>query len=157
MDRGIGMKNLIHVLFTLHIVSAVIGIGPIFIYPLLIGAAKTVSQLRFVFRIITKINIFHSIGSTILIGTGIWMMIEFKTGFHLMWLNLSLLLTALLSVIVLFLVAPCTKTMREILKHAEGEEIPQAYDEVKKRWNVYQFILYTDILLILILMATKPL
>ncbi|GIM46408.1 hypothetical protein DNHGIG_19570 [Collibacillus ludicampi] len=149
--------NGIHVLFTLHIVSAVIGIGPIFIYPFLIGSAKTVSQLRFVFRIITKINIFHSIGSTTLIGSGVWLMIELNTGFHMMWLNLSLLLTALLSVIVFLFVAPCTKKMREILKNAEGEEIPQAYYEVKKRWNACQSILYTDILLILILMATKQL
>jgi uncharacterized membrane protein len=151
------MKNFVHVLLTLHIISAVIGIGPIFIYPLLIRSARTVSQLRLVFRIITKINIFHSIGSTVLIGTGIWMMIELKTGFHRMWLNLSLLLTALLSVIVLLFIAPCTKKMREILKNAEGEEIPQAYYEVKKRWNVCQSILYTDILFILVLMATKPL
>jgi uncharacterized membrane protein len=86
------MSITVSILVVLHVLAAIIGIGPAFVLPVLGKSAKSGSQLRFIFELIGKVNKFPKIGGITLLVTGILLMIVSKIGFSLMWLNLSLLL-----------------------------------------------------------------
>ncbi|SEB82989.1 DUF2269 family protein [Paenibacillus sp. GP183] len=150
------MSIFLGILVVLHVLAAIVGIGPAFILPVLGKSAKTGSQLRFVFGLIKKVNNFPKIGGITLLITGILLMIVSKTGFSLMWLNLSLLLFVIIEVIIIGFVEPQMKKVTQLVMSNEGDQIPSGFADSMKRITPLEGTVHVLTFLIIILMVLKP-
>ncbi|UUZ95129.1 DUF2269 domain-containing protein [Paenibacillus sp. P25] len=123
------------ILLVLHILGAIAFIGPAFVMPIIRRSARTVGQLHFVIGITTKFAIIPKIGGTILIITGVWLMIITKMGLSQMWLNVSLLLSLLVVVMIDGWIEPRMKKIIKILSESQdqGNEIPAEFGLLIKK------------------------
>jgi uncharacterized membrane protein len=151
------MSVVLGILVVLHVLAAIVGIGPAFILPLLGKSAKSGSQLRFVFGIIQKVNNFPKIGGITLLVTGILLMVVSKIGFSLMWLNLSLLLFVIIEVIIIGFIEPRMKKVARLIMTSEGDSIPAGFADSMKRIAPLEGTVHLLTFLIIILMVVKPL
>jgi uncharacterized membrane protein len=143
-------------LVVLHVVAVIVGIGPAFIIPLLGKSAKSGSQLRFVFGVIQKINKFPKTGGITLLITGILLMIVGKTGFTLLWLNVSLSLFIVIEIIIIGFVEPKMKKVTQFVMTSQGEEIPPGFHDSMKKVAPLEGTVHLLTLIIIILMVIKP-
>lgn len=150
------MSLLYDILLILHVLAAIAGIGPAFVLPLVGKSAKTGSQLRFVFALMQKINKFPKIGGITLIVTGILLMIIGKTGFALLWLNLSLLLFIVIEIIIIGFVEPGMKKIGSLVMASEGEEIPPGFAAAMNKIAPLETAVHALTLIIIVLMVIKP-
>jgi uncharacterized membrane protein len=150
------MSVVLGILVVLHVLAAIVGIGPAFILPLLGKSAKSGSQLRFVFGIIQKVNNFPKIGGITLLVTGILLMVVSKIGFSLMWLNLSLLLFVIIEVIIIGFIEPRMKKVARLIMTSEGDSIPAGFADSMKRIAPLEGTVHLLTFLIIILMVVKP-
>jgi uncharacterized membrane protein len=150
------MSITVSILVVLHVLAAIIGIGPAFVLPVLGKSAKSGSQLRFVFGLIEKVNKFPKIGGITLLVTGILLMIVSKTGFSLMWLNLSLLLFIIIEVIIIGFVEPRMKKVAKLVMSSQGDTIPTGFADSMKRIAPLEGTVHLLTFLIIILMVVKP-
>ncbi|MFH5183731.1 DUF2269 family protein [Paenibacillus sp. TAB 01] len=124
-------------LLVLHILASIAIIGSTFVTPIIRRSARTVGQLHFALGLTAKLAIMFKIGGTVLIVTGVWLMIITKMGLSQMWLNVSILLALLIVVIIDGRIEP---RMRKILKlisesqdQGQGNEIPAELGLMIKR------------------------
>jgi uncharacterized membrane protein len=150
------MSIFLGILLVLHVLAAIVGIGPAFVLPVLGKSAKSGSQLRFVFGLIRKVNNFPKIGGITLLVTGILLMIVSKTGFSLMWLNLSLFLFGIIEVIIIGFVEPRMKKVAQFVMSSEGDDIPSGFADSMKRIAPLEGTVQILTFLIIILMVVKP-
>ena len=144
------------ILVVLHVIAAIVGIGPAFVLPLLGSSAKTGSQLRFVFGIIQKINKFPKTGGITLIVTGVLLMIVGKMGLSELWLNLSLLFFIIIEVIIIGMIEPRMRKITALVMASEGEEIPQGYQGSMNKIIPLEATVHVLTIVIIILMVVKP-
>lgn len=144
------------ILVVLHVIAAIVGIGPAFVLPLLGNSAKTGSQLRFVFGIIQKINRFPKTGGITLIVTGVLLMIVGKMGLSELWLNLSLLFFIIIEVIIIGMIEPRMRKITALVMASEGEEIPQGYQGSMNKIIPLEATVHVLTIVIIILMVVKP-
>ncbi len=144
------------ILVVLHVIAAIVGIGPAFVLPLLGSSAKTGSQLRFVFGIIQKINKFPKTGGITLIVTGVLLMIVGKMGLTELWLNLSLLFFIIIEVIIIGMIEPRMRKITALVMASEGEEIPQGYQASMSKIIPLEATVHVLTIVIIILMVVKP-
>jgi uncharacterized membrane protein len=145
------------ILIVLHVLAAIVGIGPAFILPVLGRSAKSGSQLRFVFGIIQKINKFPKIGGITLIVTGILLMIVGKFGFSVLWLNFSLLLFVIIEIIIIGFIEPQMRKVAQIVMSSQGEEFPDGFELSMKKVVPLERTVHLLTVIIIILMVVKPL
>lgn len=144
------------ILVVLHVIAAIVGIGPAFVLPILGSSAKTGSQLRFVFGIIQKINKFPKTGGITLIVTGVLLMIVGKMGLSELWLNLSLLFFVIIEVIIIGMIEPRMGKITALVMASEGEEIPQGYQASMSKIIPLEATVHVLTIVIIILMVVKP-
>ncbi|MDB5084634.1 MAG: hypothetical protein JWN30_1520 [Bacilli bacterium] len=144
------------ILVVVHVLAAVIGIGPAFILPILGNSAKTGSQLRFVFGIIQRINIFPKTGGITLIISGILLMIVGKLGLSLLWLDLALLLFIVIEIVIIGFVEPNMKKVGQLVMASQGEEIPAGFIDSMKKVAPLELTVHVLTFVIIILMVVKP-
>ncbi|MDH6426335.1 MULTISPECIES: DUF2269 family protein [Paenibacillus] len=140
----------------IHVIASIVGIGPVFVLPILTSSAKTGSQLRFVFGLMKKINRFPKTGGITLIVTGILLMIIDKMGLSVLWLNLSLLFFIVIEVIIIGMVEPRLKKLTQLVMTSEGEEIPDGYTTAMNKIAPLEAAVHVLTIVIIILMVVKP-
>ncbi|MCM3568640.1 DUF2269 family protein [Neobacillus mesonae] len=150
------MNILYEILVLLHVLAAIVGIGPAFILPVLGKSAKTGSQLRFIFGVIQRINKFPKTGGITLIVTGILLMIVGKLGFSVLWLNLSLILFVIIEVIIIGFIEPNMKKIVQLVMASQGEKFPDGYAESMKRIMPLEGTVHLLTFIIILLMVIKP-
>jgi uncharacterized membrane protein len=144
------------ILVVVHVLAAIVGIGPSFVLPVLGKSAQSGSQLRFVFGIIQKVNKFPKTGGITLIITGILLMILGKTGFSLLWLDLSLLLFIIIEIIIIGFVEPQMKKTAKLVMTCEGEGIPAGFADSMKKVAPLEGTVHLLTFVVIILMVIKP-
>jgi len=147
---------LLAVLIVIHVLAAIVGIGPAFILPVVGKSARTADQLRFVFGIMGKINKFPKIGGITLLVSGVLLMIVGKTGFSLLWLDLSLILFVVIEIIIIGFVEPRMKKIAEIVFSSKGDRIPDEFVSSMKRIVPLESTVHFLTLIIIVLMTVKP-
>lgn len=150
------MEAVEKILVLIHVLAAIIGIGPAFVLPVISHSARTSSQLRFVYHLNDKINKFPKVGGITLLVTGILLMILDHTGFTKMWLNVSLVLFVIIEILIIGFLDPAMKSASKFLKKNKGEGIPEGYLPMASRINVLNRIVHILTVLIIILMVIRP-
>lgn len=143
-------------LVLIHVISAILGLGPGFIMIYIVTKAQTMTELRHAYIIRNRVHVFVMVGGSTLLITGLLMGYINPYLFHAKWyvLSLSLFLIALgFGPVVL---SPRSKPIRELLQNQEGEEIPEAYFKMAKSLFFYERMENVLFLIVIILMILKP-
>ncbi|WP_068620699.1 DUF2269 family protein [Paenibacillus tuaregi] len=150
------MEALEKLLVLIHVLAAIIGIGPAFVLPMISGFARTSSQLKFVYKMNIALGKFPKIGGITLLVTGVLLMIVDQTGFSKMWLNLSLVLFVLIEILILAFLEPTMKKAGQIIAQHNGEDIPAAYEPFAHKLNYLNKTVHVLTVLVIILMVIRP-
>ncbi|WP_349305455.1 DUF2269 family protein [Bacillus sp. FJAT-50079] len=144
------------ILVFIHILSAILGMGPGFILSLIAKSAKTMTELRNAYVIKNRLHLFVMIGGLLLITTGLLMGAINPILFRMGWYVVSLLLFLIGLAMGPLLFAPLSKPIKELLKTHQGDEIPDQYFRLSKKLDLYENIGNGIFLVIIILMILKP-
>ncbi|HIS29430.1 MAG TPA: DUF2269 family protein [Candidatus Avamphibacillus intestinigallinarum] len=149
--------TLYQLLLIIHILSAIIGLGPGFVMIYLVTYAQTMEQLRYSYQLRHRIHIFVMIGGVGILVTGIWMgllnPVLLSQGWYLLSLMLYLIALAMGPVVLKRLSAPIKHFLS---KPAEYEGIPQSYKQMANKLFFYERIEMIIFIMIIILMVWKP-
>lgn len=148
--------TLYNLLLFIHITSAILGIGPGLAMVFVTKNARNMTELRYAYLIRKKLHNCVMIGGTLLLLTGLTMgalsPIWFRSGWYVT--SLILFLVALgMGPIVL---SPRSKKIKALLEHHIGEEIPEEYVQSVKKLFLFEWVENSIILVIIVLMITKP-
>ncbi|MGG1516371.1 DUF2269 family protein [Paenibacillus oryzisoli] len=152
------MNSLFGWLLVFHILSSVAVIGHAFVVPFIRRSARTVGQLRFAFDLTNKLAILPKIGGSVLIITGIWLMLLTKMGLSQMWLNISILLALLMIATLEGLIGPRMKKMMALvsISQSKGDEVPSELGRLMKKLVPIETASQLLVIAIAVLMVLKP-
>ena len=155
--KGVDTLDIINILLLIiHVMAAIVGIGPAFAMPIITGSVKTGSQLKFAYGIMGKINKYPKTGGITLLISGVLLMIINKIGFSLLWLNICLALFVAIEVIVIGFMEPLMKKSSSIITSHEGEEIPSTYLKLASKMDRLNWAVHIMTIIIIVLMVWKP-
>lgn len=144
-------------LLIIHILSAIIGLGPGFVMIYLVTYAQTMEQLRYSYQLRHRVHIFVMIGGVGLLVTGIWMgllnRVLLTQGWYLMSLILYLIALAMGPLVLKRLSTPIKAFLSEPQVH---DGIPQTYKQMAQKLFFYERIEMIIFIIIIILMVWKP-
>ncbi|AIF42287.1 DUF2269 family protein [Virgibacillus sp. SK37] len=144
------------ILVFVHIISAILGMGPGFVMIYVVTKASTMTELRHAYLIRHRLHIFVMVGGTLLLVTGIWMGLLHTYLFSQGWYVVSLLLFIIALGFGPGILSPRSKPIKALLKETEGEEIPDSYFALSKKLFFYERMENTIFLIIIVLMILKP-
>ncbi|MGO4108557.1 DUF2269 family protein [Paenibacillus sp. YAF4_2] len=152
------MISLFGWLLVFHVLASIALIGPAVVVPFIRRTARTADQLRFAFDVTNKLAILPKIGGTVLIITGVWLMIITKMGLSQMWLNISILLSLLMVAIIEGLIGPRMKKIMEIvaISQSKGDELPAELGRLMKKIIPIETASQLLMIAIIVLMVLKP-
>lgn len=143
-------------LVLIHILSAIMGLGPGFVMIYIVTKAQTMTELRHAFYIRNRVHIFVMIGGILLFVTGIWMGLIntylFQTGWYVVSIILFLITLAAGPVVL----KPISTPIKTLISQHDGDDIPDVYYQMSRRLFTYERILNTIFIVIIVLMVTKP-
>lgn len=144
------------ILVTIHIFSAILGMGPGFIMIYIVTKASTMTELRHAFYIRNRIHVFVMVGGILLLVTGLWMGFLNTYLFRQGWYIVSIILFLITLAAGPFILKPLSTPIKALLAEHEGEEIPNIYYKMSKRLFFHERILNTIFIVIIALMILKP-
>lgn len=144
------------VLVFIHIVSAIVGLGPGFMMIYVVTKANTMTELRHAYFIRNRIHIFVMVGGTLLLLTGILMGMIRPYLFKEMWFSLSLVLFLIALTVGPTILSPLAKPIKQMLLEQNGELIPNSYYHLVKKLFFYERMTNILFLVIIALMIVKP-
>ncbi|WP_404449570.1 DUF2269 domain-containing protein [Sutcliffiella horikoshii] len=147
-------------LVLIHVLVAVIGIGPTFFGNVLLRKHQTISDLRHNVLLQHKLDYFPKIGGTLAVITGILLVLFGNYGSILqVWLFGSLVIYLSIQVIVIGFISPTLSELQRWLLHPENRastQLPTQQDAaLHKVGNLYWLACILGFL-IFILMIIKP-
>ena|SRR5699024_7072168 len=148
--------TLYKLLVTIHVFSAILGLGPGFVMIYIVSKSKTMIELRHAYMIRNRIHIFVMVGGTLLLVTGLWMGVLNPVLFKQIWYVSSLVLFLIALAAGPVVLSPKSKPIKEILKNHEGPEVPEEYETYANALFFYERITNVIFLIIIALMVLKP-
>ncbi|GHI00785.1 DUF2269 family protein [Neobacillus kokaensis] len=144
------------VLVFIHIVSAIMGMGPGFILTTVVKSGKTMTELRHSYAIRHRLHIYVMIGGIMLLVTGLLMGILNTYLFQMGWYITSLILFLAALAIGPLALSPRSRPIKTLLETHKGEDIPEEYTRLAKELFLYEHIENVIFFIIIALMITKP-
>lgn len=140
----------------IHVVSAILGLGPGFMMIYVVQKASTMTQLKHAYHIRGRIHLFVMIGGTLLLITGLWMGFLRPYLFKQVWFTSSLILFLIALGVGPTILSPKAKPIKRLLYEENGEEIPTTYYRLSRQLFFYERITNVIFLIIITLMIFKP-
>lgn len=148
--------TLYQILVVIHIVSAIVGIGPGFVMTYIVTKASGMTALRHAYWLRKHIHVFIMTGGTSLLVTGLWMGALNPYLFYQGWYMLSLILYLLVLAAGPTLLASKLNPIKAILANHQGEDIPEVYYSHAKGLFFYERMTNGILILVIVLMVLKP-
>lgn len=148
--------SLYKILIVIHILSAILGLGPGFVLTYIVMKAQNMTELRHVYRLRVHLHILVMIGGTLLLITGIWMGILNPSLWSAFWYTASLFLFMVGLAFGPLILRPSLAPIKKILNEAQTEEIPEAYKVHAKRLFRQEHIVNIIFIIIIVLMVLRP-
>jgi Predicted integral membrane protein (DUF2269). len=145
-------------LLVVHIFASIAVIGPAFVMPIIRRSARTVGQLHFALGVTSKLIIILKIGGTVLILTGVCLMIITKMGLSQLWLNTAILLSLSMVVMIDGWIEPRVKKIFKLTAESQDQskEIPAEFRLLIKKIVPIEAAAQLLMIAILALMVVKP-
>ncbi|WP_102027607.1 DUF2269 family protein [Salirhabdus sp. Marseille-P4669] len=143
-------------LVTIHVFSAILGMGPGFFMIHLLKKARNMTELKHAYRLRNSLHIFVMIGGTLLLLSGLAMGFLNPKLFQSGWYIVSLTLFLIALSFGPLLLSPKSKPIKKFVLEYEGEEIPDEYYIMEKKLVAVERFENTLFLIIIALMILKP-
>jgi len=147
-------------LVLIHVLSAIIGIGPTFFGHVLVRNNQTLEQLRHSMKLAGKLDFFPKIGGSIAVITGILLISLNNYGsVTQIWILGSLILYVLIQILVIGFAAPAQKRVAQWLfdsANLSKSELPQEQRFHLSRANAMLYAASAMGLVLFVLMIIKP-
>jgi len=147
-------------LVLIHVLSAIIGIGPTFFGHVLVRNNQTLEQLRHNLKLAGGLDFFPKIGGTLAVITGILLIVLNDYGtFTQLWLVGSLVLYVLIQIVVIGFVAPSQKRLAQWVfdeANRSRTELPQEQRNILARANSMLYIASAMGVALFVFMILKP-
>ncbi len=147
--------NLILILKLIHVLSAIVAVGANVTYAIWLRAAGR-DQARLVYTIETVRYLDIRVANPaygVLLVTGVLMVLAGQYSFETGWIAAAIALYVLVALLGLFAFAP---TIRRQLAEAEQDPTSEAYEMAARRSNRLGLLTIGIVLVIVVLMVTKP-
>ncbi|MGM0845144.1 MAG: DUF2269 family protein [Bacillota bacterium] len=148
-------------LVLLHVLSAIIGVGPTFFAHVLTRKKQTADQLRHTLALGAQLEFFPKIGGTIAVITGLILFFAGEYGaFTQVWILGSLILYVLIQIIVIGFVTPVSSKLRKWLDAPENAAVTGKLTEEAQGYlnklNGYFYLASLLGVILFIFMILKP-
>ncbi|WP_256759490.1 DUF2269 family protein [Cohnella sp. WQ 127256] len=147
-------------LVLIHVLSAIIGVGPTFFGHVLVRNNQTLEQLRHSMKLASLLDFFPKIGGTIAVISGILLISLNDYGSYTqMWLVGSLILYVLIQIVVIGYVAPAQKRVKQWVfdaANASQIELPQEQRVNLSKANAMLYAASVMGLALFVFMIIKP-
>jgi hypothetical protein len=139
-----------------HVVCAVVGMGPAFVFPLIMKFAKTKEQLVFVNGLLEKAEKGIKLSSILLLISGFIMGFLNTSLFQEIWYIASIVLYVVAQFFVIGVGAKNTKKVVSILEQSEGNEIPSEVNLLNSKIIKAHYAASIIAVIMVFLMSIKP-
>lgn len=139
-----------------HVIAAIVAVGANVTYAFWLRQAGTRDRDRLVFTIasIRRLdNMLATPAYIVLLVTGIGMIVSGAFSFSALWIQVALGLYVLATLMGIFLYSP---TIKRQLAAAEADPTSEAYRAAASRGNLLGIAITAIVLIIVVLMVTKP-
>ncbi|SEO39375.1 DUF2269 family protein [Paenibacillus sp. OV219] len=146
-------------LVLLHVMSAIIGVGPTFFIHTLFGKKDNVGELRSAFKLGSKLELFPKTGGSMAVVTGLILVFSDGWEFVSFWIIGSLVLYVAIQVLVIGFAAPVTKQLGKLLaetKLSSDQPVPDDQKQLLAKANKLYYGATAMGSLLFILMILKP-
>lgn len=148
--------TLYNFLLLVHVLSAILGMGPGFIMIYIVTKASTMTELKHAYLIRNRVHYFVMVGGTLLLLTGLAMGTLRPYLFHMGWYVTSLVLFVIALGFGPVVLSPKSKPIKTLLKNHTDDNIPKAYYALARKLFFYERIENVIFLIIIVLMILKP-
>lgn len=147
-------------LVLLHVISAVVGLGPAYAFPLILRKEKSLEEVRRMADLVTRLEILPKIFGGLTLLTGILLVWLGNYGtFFTLWIVAALILFILAEVVIIGFLTPAAKklalTLTQLTEQGESETNLISLDLLSKVRN-YHITSCVIVLVIIALMVLKP-
>ncbi|MFY3790131.1 DUF2269 family protein [Ureibacillus sp. MALMAid1270] len=150
------MVSVYSLLVLVHVLSAIIGIGATFLFPVLTTSAKNLTQLKYTLALMKKAENYPKVGGIFLILSGLIMGFLNPTYFTKIWFTGSLVLYVVVEILIYAIANRKMMKVIPVVMAANGEEIPNEYKVVEKTTQPIHMIASLIGIIIIVLMVLKP-
>ncbi len=150
------MTTLYSILILIHVLSAILGMGPGFIMIYIVKQAQTMTELKHAYAIRNRVHIFVMVGGSLLLLTGLLMGWLRPYLFQQGWYVTSLILFLVALAFGPLVLSPRSKPIKALLKEEKGEQIPAKYFDYSKQLFFYERLENVLFIIIIAMMILKP-
>ncbi|MNG01127.1 hypothetical protein D3C84_840920 [compost metagenome] len=147
-------------LVVVHVMTAIIGIGPAFFAPVLLRSGQPLDQLRHSFRLGAILELFPKIGGTIAVLSGIGLVIAGDYQFQDVWIYASIAIYVIIQVLMIGFAAPTQKRVFQFLfdqsSKSATDTVPGEYTALVARIKTIHYVATVFGIILFILMIVKP-
>ncbi|TXK74528.1 DUF2269 family protein [Paenibacillus sp. N3.4] len=147
-------------LMLIHVLSAIIGVGPTFFGHVLVRNNQTLEQLRHSMKLARMLDFFPKIGGSIAVLSGILLITLNNYGSYTqLWLLGSLILYVLIQIVVIGFVAPAQKRVAQWVfdeTNLSKIELPQEQRANLTRANAMLYAASAMGVVLFVFMIIKP-
>jgi len=148
-------------LVVVHVMAAIIGIGPTYFSPVLLRAGQTTEQLRSSFRLGAILELFPKIGGSLAVLSGLVLVIIGDYQFKDIWIYGSLAIYVIIQVLVIGFAAPRQKKVFHwLFNQANASQSstnpPSEYDALISQVRRIHYIATVLGIVLFVLMIVKP-
>lgn len=159
--RNRGGDDEMHYLYTsllvFHILSAIVGVGPVFLFNMILKRAASVEQLKYAHHIVGKLNRNANFSFGVILLSGLLMGWMNPYLFQSEWYIVSLVLFFISGMYAIFAVEPILKQMQGIaLNQSVSSEISSEYKMLFQRKQSRDMLANLIAVIIILLMVIKP-
>lgn len=144
------------ILVFIHVISAILGLGPGFIMIYVVQKANTMTELKHAYYIRNRIHIFVMVGGTLLLVTGLLMGFIRPYLFKQIWFSLSLILFLIALAVGPTILSPKAKPIKQMLHDVADDQIPHQYYGLARQLFFYERLTNVVFIVIITLMIFKP-
>ena len=144
------------VLVLIHVIAAVVGLGPSFAFPVIQSFGNTKESLQLIHKIIEKAEKVVKIGSIILLLTGLIMGALNPFLFTQAWYILSIILYFVAHYLAVGFSGKRTRRAVELLNSHQGNDIPDEVLQLKKTVAKAGMSASLIAVVMIFLMSVKP-
>ncbi|MCC6688406.1 MAG: DUF2269 family protein [Saprospiraceae bacterium] len=139
-----------------HVLSAILGLGPGFIMIYVVTRATNMTELRHAYLIRNRLHIFVMVGGSLLLVSGVLMGFMRPYLWQMKWYVLSLVLFLVALAFGPLVLSPRSKPIKALINDHQGEAIPVEYYLLSKKLFLFERIENLIFIAIIILMVLKP-
>ena len=130
-------------LIVIHVLSAIIGVGPTFFSHALLRKNQSMEDLRSSLRLAHRLELFPKIGGTLALLTGIILvLIGNYGGFAQIWIIGSLVVYAIIQIIVIGIIVPRQKKLESRVLDDANRSVNTLPDEQNKLFTTISNLYY---------------